>query len=57
MDNLKRAVKPNGHFLKSRKAEIIIGVILFLVGALLVYDAFDGRGKKMPWPMGAIAPW
>lgn len=57
MDNVKRAVKPNGHFMKNRTAEIAIGVILFLVGALLVYDAFDGRGKKIPWPFGAVAPW
>jgi len=57
MDNVKRLVKPNGHFINNRKVEIILGVILFLVGALLLYDAFDARGKKMPWPSGAIAPW
>lgn len=57
MDNIKRVVKPSGHFIKNRKLEILIGVIVFLIGALLVYDAFDGRGKKLPWPMGAIAPW
>lgn len=57
MDNIKRAVKPSGHFIGNRKTEIVIGIILFLVGALLIYDAFDGRGKKLPWPMGAIAPW
>lgn len=57
MDNVKRAVKPHGHFMQNRKAEIAIGVILFMVGALLVWDAFDGRGKKLPWPLGAVAPW
>lgn len=58
MDNVKRALKPNGgHFIKDRKAEILIGVILFLVGALLLFDAFDARGKKVPWPGGAIMPW
>lgn len=57
MENVKRALKPRGHFMQNRRAEIFIGVIMFLFGALLVYDAFDGRGKKMPWPMGAIAPW
>ena len=30
---------------------------MFLVGALLLYDAFDARGKKMPWPAGAVTPW
>lgn len=57
MDNIKRMVKPSGHFVKNRGAEIFLGAALFLIGALLLYDAFDGRGKKMPWPGGAIAPW
>jgi hypothetical protein len=57
VDNLKRAVKPRGHFMQNRRAEIFIGVVMFLFGALLVYDAFDGRGKKLPWPLGAVAPW
>jgi hypothetical protein len=57
MDNLKRKIKPRGHFVRNRKAEIAIGIVLFLVGALLLWDAFDGRGKKLPWPTGAIAPW
>ena len=57
MENVKRRIKPNGHFIKDRKVEIVLGVILFLVGALLLYDAFDARGKKVPWPASAIAPW
>ncbi len=57
MDNVKRLVKPNGHLLKNRKHEIILGALMFLVGALLLYDAFDARGKKMPWPAGAVTPW
>lgn len=58
MDNVKRLIKPRGgHFMQNRRAEIALGVFLFLVGALLVYDAFDARGKKLPWPIGAVAPW
>lgn len=58
MDNVKRLLKPNGgHFIQDRKTEIILGIILFLVGALLLYDAFDARGKKVPWPGGGILPW
>ena len=57
MDNVKRLVKPNGHFIKNRTLEIGIGVALFLVGALLLYDAFDARGKKIPWPAGGVMPW
>lgn len=58
MENVKRALKPQGgHFIKDRKVEIFVGVVLFLIGSLLMFDAFDSRGKKMPWPMGALAPW
>lgn len=58
MDTIHKRLKPNGgHYLKNRKTEIIAGIILFLAGALLLYDAFDARGKKAPWPTGAIMPW
>ena len=57
MENVKRAVKPTGHFINNRKTEIILGAVMFLLGALLLWDAFDGRGKKLPWPLGAVAPW
>jgi hypothetical protein len=55
--NVKKRLVGNGHFIQNRKAEIAVGVALFLLGALLIYDAFDGRGKKVPWPGGAIMPW
>lgn len=45
------------HLIEDRKCEILLGLGLFLVGALLIYDAFDRRGKKVPWPGGAILPW
>lgn len=57
MDNVKRAIKPRGHFIQNRAAEILVGVVLFLIGALLIFDAFDARGKKVPWPAGAVLPW
>jgi hypothetical protein len=57
MDNVKRRLVGKGHFIQNRKAEILIGLVLFLLGSLLMYDAFDGRGKKVPWPGGAILPW
>lgn len=45
------------HFIKDRKTEIFIGVIAFAVGCLLLWDAFDNHGKKMPWPASGLAPW
>lgn len=57
MENVKRAIKPHGHLIKDRRVEITLGLFMFFFGALLLYDAFDARGKKIPWPGGAIAPW
>jgi putative Mn2+ efflux pump MntP len=58
MDGLgKRLTKRSGHFMKNRKGEIILGLVLVVVGCLLLWDAFDNRGKKMPWPGGGLAPW
>lgn len=48
---------PNQHFLKDRKLELFLGFGFFIVGALLLWDAYDNRGVKMKWPLGAIAPW
>lgn len=45
------------HIISDRKTEIILGILLFVIGAILLYDAFDARGLKMPWPAGAITPW
>lgn len=57
MENVKRLVKKRGHFIQDRRAEIAIGLFLFLIGALLMYDAFDGRGKPVPWPANKLTPW
>jgi hypothetical protein len=52
-----RLIKPSGHLVGNRKAEIVIGIILFLAGSLLLYDAFDKRGKAVPWPISGALPW
>lgn len=57
MENVKRAIKPRGHLIKDRKIEIVLGLVLFFVGCLLLYDSFDARGKKMIWPLSGLAPW
>lgn len=57
MQNIVRKLKPRGHLIENRRAEIMIGALLFLVGVALLWDAFDGRGKKLPWPASGLAPW
>lgn len=57
MDNVKRLIKPNGHFIQNRKTEMIVGAVVFVLGALLLWDAWNGRGKNAPWPLGGILPF
>lgn len=57
IERLKRKVKPNGHLIKDQKVEITFGILLFIAGMLLLWDAFDGRGKNMPWPASGLMPW
>jgi hypothetical protein len=53
----KPRIIPKNHFMRDRKKEMVIGFVLFLVGCLLLYDAFDARGKRMPMPAGIVTPW
>lgn len=46
-----------GHPIKNRGVEAILGATLFIVGCILIWDAFDNRGKSLPWPLSAILPW
>lgn len=57
MDNVKRLIKPNGHFIQNRKTELIVGALMFVIGALFLWDAWNGRGKNAPWPLGGILPF
>jgi hypothetical protein len=44
-------------FMKNRGLQIFIGLALFVIGSVIVYNAFDARGKYMPWPASSILPW
>lgn len=57
MDSLVKRIKPRGHFMENRRNEILLGLFLALAGCCLLWDAFDGRGKRVPWPASALAPW
>lgn len=35
--------------MRNRRAEIILGVVGFVGGALLLRDAYDNRGIDAPW--------
>jgi hypothetical protein len=54
---VKNPLKPKGHWINNRGWEISIGIVLALAGMVLLWDAFDNRGRKMPWPASGLAPW
>ena len=45
--------------LRSRKAEIVLGVGLFVAGSLLLRDAWEGRRGpgSTPWPLRPFSWW
>jgi hypothetical protein len=43
--------------LKSRTAAIWLGVGLAVLGAVWLYDAYDGAGRQGPWPVSTLFPW
>jgi hypothetical protein len=56
---MRNILKPKGstHWVKSQGTEIVIGLILVVIGCMLLWDASDNRGRKMPWPVSGLAPW
>jgi hypothetical protein len=54
---VKQRVQTKGHFIRNRQWEIVIGLAITIVGMVLLWDAYDGHNKKMPWPMSGMAPW
>lgn len=38
-----------GHILENRGLEIALAISLIVIGSYLVWDAFDNRGKELPW--------
>lgn len=43
--------------MQNRTVEIVIGFAVVILGCVILYDAFDARGHKMPWPLSGLAPW
>ncbi len=49
-------MKPRPWITDGRSA-LLIGWALFVAGALVLYDAYDRRGRNPRWPLGAILPF
>jgi len=55
--NIKNKLSPNGPLIRNSKAEGVLGFLLLILACVLIWDAFDNRGKKLPWPVSGMLPW
>lgn len=42
--------------LRDRNTELVLGVGLFALAAWMIYDAYEGRGRKRPFPASLFLP-
>lgn len=42
---------------RDHKTALLVGLALFAAGVLALYDAYDRRGMRAPWPLSAILPF
>lgn len=45
------------HYIANQRTEIAVGVVVFALGALLLHDAYDGRGKTQPRFLRPFSFW
>lgn len=45
------------HLIADRQLELLVGVALFAFGAWLIHEAYEGRGRRTPWPLSVFAPY
>jgi hypothetical protein len=43
--------------IRSHGLGLILGSAVLVIGFAWLFDAFDGQGREMPFPFGAITPW
>ena len=43
--------------IRDHRTAVIVGGVLVLAGFAVLYDAWEGRGRRKPWLLGPILPW
>jgi len=44
-------------FIRNHKTAVLLGLALFAVGALVLWDAYEGRGKSTPRILRPVTFW
>jgi len=42
--------------IRDRNAELVLGIASFVLGAWLIRDAYEGRGRKRPFAASLVLP-
>ena len=43
--------------IRRQATAVAVGGVLVLAGFFVLYDAYDGRGRRKPWALGPFLPW
>jgi len=46
--------QPRKHVIQNRMLEIVVALSFAIAATYLLYDAFNWRGKDMPWPFSGL---
>ena len=55
--NIKNRIQPHVNLVRNPKVEATLGFLMLILACVLIWDAFDNRGKKLPWPVSGLLPW
>lgn len=44
-------------WVKDKRTSILVGGLLTLLGFVILYDAWEGRGGRKPRLLGPLLPW
>lgn len=44
-------------WIKDHRTAVVLGVLLFALGAAVLYDAYEGRGMKTPRILRPVTFW
>jgi hypothetical protein len=47
---------PRQPWIADKRTAVLLGLMLFVAGAIVLWDAYERRGGRAPWPLRAFLP-